>query len=473
MNPPLRELEAAELLLQAEALALEDLARLFTVAEFRAAFDELAGQRGPKEELLQAVAQLGLDRSQLLARLAQGTPVVAPLQVDTVQLLQLLFFGNRHQDLTEFVLSDLGVSRYYPYPLDREQRLFRDREAVEEYLAWSALGDRYWELRELQGWDELVELAQLLQDLEVSHAPSRRRYRRLLNSLARDLERLQELDLAELLYLKADSHPARERRARILEAREDWAGALQLCREIERDPWCEAERDAARRMAPRMQRKLQDRPVPRPRERFDTRDLAIPRGEESVERLAAAALAPDWRRVDYVENALMNGLFGLAYWEQIFAPVDGVFHNPYQSAPADMYDTAFREARTDLLDRRSAELAATDLAAELLAAWDRYHPYQCRWLNPRVLDRDLIAAALQVIPPQHLLAVWQRMLFDPGENRRGFPDLIAIGEAPGDYCLVEVKGPGDNLQDSQKRWLRFFEASSIPASVLRVQWADD
>ncbi len=44
-------------------------------------------------------------------------------------MLQLLFFGNRRQSLTDFVLQDLGVTRYYPYQLNREHRLFSCREA--------------------------------------------------------------------------------------------------------------------------------------------------------------------------------------------------------------------------------------------------------------------------------------------------------------------------------------------------------
>jgi len=38
--------------------------------------------------------------------------------------MQLLFFGNHYQGMTDFVLSDLGVARYYPYRLDRSRRLF-------------------------------------------------------------------------------------------------------------------------------------------------------------------------------------------------------------------------------------------------------------------------------------------------------------------------------------------------------------
>jgi hypothetical protein len=39
--------------------------------------------------------------------------------------------------------------------------------------------------------------------------------------------------------------------------------------------------------------------------------------------------------------------------------------------------------------------------------------------------------------------------------------------------MIEVKGPGDALQDSQKRWLRFFARESIPAQVAWITWSDD
>jgi hypothetical protein len=64
-------------------------------------------------------------------------------------------------------------------------------------------------------------------------------------------------------------------------------------------------------------------------------------------------------------------------------------------------------------------------------------------------------------------------LFDPRENRNGFPDLIAFGERPGDYRMIEVKAPGDRLQGNQKRWLRYFAQHDIPASVAWVDWCDE
>ena len=118
-------------------------------------------------------------------------------------------------------------------------------------------------------------------------------------------------------------------------------------------------------------------------------------------------------------------------------------------------------------------MAKLDLALELPRLWREYQGYQCRWVNWKYLGENLVREATQIIPRDHLLAIWGRMLFDPGENRRGFPDLLALGEQPGDYRMIEVKGPGDTLQDSQRRWLRFFQQEGIPASVAWVQWADD
>lgn len=38
--------------------------------------------------------------------------------------------------------------------------------------------------------------------------------------------------------------------------------------------------------------------------------------------------------------------------------------------------------------------------------------------------------------------------------------------------MIEVKGPGDRLQDNQLRWLDFCAEHGMPVSVCYVQWAD-
>lgn len=476
VDAPLDELLQAGLLATAQRLEVEELGRLYTRPELAAIFpDSMPSKQAPKQSQLEAVAALALPDAALMGLLAEFEPgrIVAPLHLEVIGVLQLLFFGNRYQSLTDFVLDDLGVVTYYPYALDRSARKFATRAALDEYLALCELTDAYRELVDAGMTAELPPLAGQVAGIAVAHDSSASRHARLCNGLARELERLGELDLALALYADSGRHPARERTARVLERRGDWAGARAQCEAILADPQCEEEHDAAARILPRMLRKLGERPPPRPRDNFARIDLAVTQGQDRVELLAARALANDWQEVHYVENALINTLFGLAFWQQIFEPVPGAFHHAYQGAPADMYEAGFRARRQESLAARMAEIESGDLGALLTQAFDDYFPCQCRWVDWRYITREIVARAAQCIPKQHLLAIWRRQLFDPAGNRRGFPDLVAFGAGTGDYALIEVKGPGDALHDGQKRWLRFFAAQGIPASVAWVEWRDD
>ncbi len=474
---PLADLSAAGLLATSADVGLDQQARLFTLVEWRAAFAAHlpAAQPRTKPELLALIAALQWPDADVLGVLLEATAdqLLAPVGGDTVELLQLLFFGNRRQGLTDFVLSDLGIARYYPYTLDRQQRLFSCRDAVDEYRAWEELADVHWLLQEAGDSDGFVALAEQLLATPPRFATTERRHWKLCNRLARKLERDGELALAARLYGCSQLHPARERLVRVLENTGACTQALEQCRQLLAQPWCEEEREAAQRILPRLLRQLGQPPPARRRDRVQTLDLALPKVEFGVEIAVARHLAMDWHAVHYVENALFNSLFGLAFWEQIFAPVAGAFLNAFQSVPADMYQQGFSQRRQALLDARLAELAGVDLYPELLAALHRYGGYQCRWVSWPLLSAPLLEQVLACVPREHLLAIWQRMLFDPGENRRGFPDLIALGDAPGSYCLIEVKGPGDQLQHGQRRWLRFFAEQSVPACVARVSWAHD
>jgi sulfur relay (sulfurtransferase) complex TusBCD TusD component (DsrE family) len=38
--------------------------------------------------------------------------------------------------------------------------------------------------------------------------------------------------------------------------------------------------------------------------------------------------------------------------------------------------------------------------------------------------------------------------------------------------MIEVKGPGDRLQDHQTRWLEYCVEQGVPVSVCYVRWAE-
>ena len=388
-----------------------------------------------------------------------------------IELFQILFFGNSYQTLTEFVLSDLGIANYHDYALDRSHRLFYCREEVDDYLALRELKSRFKEAV-AEGEAQCVsEIGDTLLEAGSGGLLAASYRDELRNRVARQLERYALCDQAVALYGVSNLHPARERRTRLLAAAGDTTAALSLCEAIEAAPCCEAEVDFARRQLPTLRRRLNRDYQPLRRDRFEEDQLRLPR-ELPVEMAAARHYAQQWAEVHFVENLLINGSFGLAFWEQIFEPAPGAFINPFQAAPMDMFSPGFYRSRKASIDRRLAELETGALAGELLAAHARYRGINNRWVGWRGLSRELLAAALQRIPSAHWLACWRRLLFDPEANRAGCPDLIALDESRG-YCLIEVKGPGDQLQLNQRRWLRFFQRVGIPAKVARVGWADD
>ena len=389
---------------------------------------------------------------------------------DCVELFQLLFYGNRRQGLTDFVLSDLGVVRHWNYPLDRGQRLFENRGQIDDYLYIAELRDVYELALENEDGDAVLALMQPLLE-KGSSAVLEQRRDRLRNRVARQLERMEEWDSALQLYACSSRHPARERRVRVLQTRGDYQPALDLCEEIGDRPWCEAEVDFLSRQIPALQKKLGLEFEPRRRDSFTEEQLSLDYSVP-VELAAASHYATDWELVHHVENTVANGLFGLAFWEQIFQPLPGAFVNPFQSAPLDMFSQDFYRRRRQSLDERLLELEAGDVAGELLSAYDRYLDISNSWVNWRYLPRDLVKLASSLIPAGHWLAIFKRILFDPEANRSGFPDLLALDSKRG-YCLIEVKGPGDQLQLNQRRWLRFFQEQDIPARVAWVQWSDD
>ncbi|MEX2327222.1 MAG: VRR-NUC domain-containing protein, partial [Pseudomonadales bacterium] len=190
----------------------------------------------------------------------------------------------------------------------------------------------------------------------------------------------------------------------------------------------------------------------------------------SVEELARRWIEHAGQAAFYVENGLMPGLLGLAFWDIIFLPVRGAFFNPFQRGPSDLFTPDFRKQRQALIDARFEALADIDFFyTRVMQTFAAKSPIANYFVNWGILDEKLLRTVFERIPAADLLKIFQRLLRDPGHNCSGLPDLIVFPTEPG-YRLVEVKGPGDALQNNQKRWLAFFKQQHIPAEVAYVKW---
>jgi len=416
-----------------------------------------------------------LRRGELEQRLLAGAPPVPRLPFRLYRLLQgehlacfkLLFFGNAHQDLTEFVLLDLGLYRYEHYPLDPALRLFSERGMIDASLQLLELGQK---LEQGRGDRQaLLDLCECLPPACPWPAVERRRAR-LLNRLARELERHNLLEPALALYAQSCREPARERQARILDKQGHQQAALALCQEILDAPQTEQEQVFAHSFSIRLRRKLGERLPPAARQTFHETRLTLAPTGEPIELMASAHYHREGQCF-YCENSLMTALFGLTFWEAIFAPVAGAFFNRYQRGPQDLFSRDFYPARRQQLDTLLASIVLPDWPAQVRARFadkQRINNYLVDWKN---VSEDLLSLAMNRIPRAHLSAIFRRMLLDLKRHRSGFPDLILFPR-DGGYRLIEVKGPGDTLQQNQKRWLAWFDSRQIPAEVCYISWQE-
>jgi hypothetical protein len=187
-----------------------------------------------------------------------------------------------------------------------------------------------------------------------------------------------------------------------------------------------------------------------------------------LEHLAAAGGGDT--SVHFVENALINSLFGLLCWPAVFAPVPGAFFHAFHHGPADITSTRFRERREQEFARCFAELRCGSykdtLRRRLIEKAGTSSPFVAWGL----LDEAMLERSLTCFPAAHLERWFDWIVRDVRANRSGFPDLVQFWPASGRYRLIEVKGPGDRLQDNQRRCLEYCLEHGMPVSVCHVRW---
>ena len=389
---------------------------------------------------------------------------------ELVITFRLLFFGNLHQDFSSFVLRDLGYQRYEDYTIDHTTLLFKSREQIEAHLGYYHCAELFDDACQA-GSDALCDLSHSLPAKITTDKKLCRRLDKLNNRIARQLEREAELDSASVIYANAVHPPARERLARIKEKQGKTDESLEICRQILNSPGDSDERDFAsvfgQRLAKKTNREFPETVTYKPPET----NLTFERSNLSVEFSVALHFARTGKCY-YQENNLLSGMFGLAFWDIIFAPVNGAFFHPFQSHPADFYEPEFSLTRNSLIEDRLTEISNGKLSYYVNSCL--YHKRAIRnpLVNWTLCRKHIFDLALKQIPTAHWHAVFCQILSDIRNFKSGQPDLVYFPDEGG-YLLLEVKAPGDTLQKNQLRWMKFFEQQNVPHRVIHVEWLDD
>nr|WP_275300661.1 VRR-NUC domain-containing protein [Pseudomonas sp. AF32] len=383
--------------------------------------------------------------------------------------LRLMFFGNLYQDWSEFVLADLGIFTYETVAFSAESRGLRNRRDVDACVFLYECQQR------LEAGEPPQDVVAQVNALELDNPWLERRRGKLLFQIGQYGERIADFALALSIYRDCTYPGARLRMIRVLERIGEYDLALALSEEAVRAPQDAAEAQALLRIVPRLRRKLGGPPVPRMLAREVERlDLQLQRIDPvlSVEYHVQAHLHDEAAPVHYVENSLINSLFGLLCWPAIFAPLPGAFFHPFQRGPVDLLNEDFHARRAELFAACFAELEdgryRDTIARRYVEKWGIQSPFVF-WGS---LSEALLNQALDCLPAEHLKHWFNRLLLDIKANRAGMPDLIQFWPQHKTYRMIEVKGPGDRLQDNQLRWLEFCHEHCMPVAVCYVQWVE-
>ncbi|GAA5874991.1 hypothetical protein JCM3774_000467 [Rhodotorula dairenensis] len=194
-------------------------------------------------------------------------------------------------------------------------------------------------------------------------------------------------------------------------------------------------------------------------------------GEEvSVEGLCLEQYQREGWKGFHSENGVLTMIFSLIFWDILFAPVDGVFETPFQTAPLDLATDAFSVVRRPAINERLAAVAAGEAPAFLKETDDRERPLETfavgiRW--DRYTQEDLLEI-VDCMGPQALAAILTVFVEEYGHRTGGIPDLCLWNPETSRALFSEIKGPGDQLSETQKVWIDVLLAAGVGVEVVKV-----
>jgi hypothetical protein len=441
LNECLKELELIDFI--SWDVAVTEKIKLFTKAELSKLF--------PKEYDSKLV-RVDLEEA-LLVSISEIPEKVLEIQKD-FKVFTLLYFGNLNQDLSEFILNDLGIYKYEKY--DLSHGFINSIQELEEFLNFYMVLSEY-------DRDQAFEFFNNYLIIKSTNTVLKRRLDKFHFSFARQLERHKHFE--EALEIYSLSKRSGERQARVLASLKKYDQMEIKCLQMLRLSQNDQEKDFAEfflfknsKFLSKTYDKLQVYIPP-------TEYLELDKTELSVER-AACEYYTQFGHCYYAENLWANALFGLFFWPVIFANVPGAFSHPFQHRPHDLYETDFCENRKTQI-HELMEKPFTWAQAEKV--YESKFGFSNPFVNWSAINKDYLNLALENFAQEQIKSIFKELLKDLKNKKKGFPDLIHFPHEGG-VELIEIKAPGDRLQKHQNTWLKFFEDNEIKARVVNVRW---
>uniref|UniRef100_A0A0D9WME6 Fanconi-associated nuclease n=1 Tax=Leersia perrieri TaxID=77586 RepID=A0A0D9WME6_9ORYZ len=434
--------------------------------------------------------------------------------------VQRLFFLNGDQDLSSFLLVDLGLVRFPVYACTISHRVFQERNDLlhyEEAIQVAQVMDQSLDNNNMEMVTRCIELSEnrlstapkedatlpepppsffsrfsaswvypKILTLGVSVYERDRRYtdairilKRLLSTVSSDRKRGYWT-----LRLSVD-----------LEHMNQPNESLSIAEAGVIDPWIRAgSKIALQRRVLRLSKPPRRWKVPSyanavkrhiKEVNIDGRPLNCETGAKNifygydgelcgVEQLALQYYADEgggWQGT-HSEGGIWMTIFGLLMWDVIFSDVPDVFQTKFQTTPLDLETDDFYRLRKDLVESQLKKIQDGMAEEMLISSWELHQGTSCRGVN---WDRNSLAdlrAAVVCIGGHRLSPLLRHLALDYRSWSSGMPDLLLwrfLDErGGGEAKLVEVKGPRDQLSEQQRAWIFVLMDFGFDVEVCKV-----
>ncbi|MFN8346129.1 MAG: VRR-NUC domain-containing protein [Spirosomataceae bacterium] len=403
---------------------------------------------------------------------ALGEPVIKVNYEVEVMMLKFLFFGNRHADMTEFVIRDLGKVNFERYRDDAYTARFATRLDAEDKLMVSLTAEQLYEMQEAatppeEIFDWFMNWQASVHQLSEAAQPG---YVRLINKIGAYLERQKLPEQALTVYQLTDHIPSRERRVRLLYRMGFTDEAVALCELIAQDPQNADERffaiDFQEKMANAKKR------VKKSVTRFlqESQSVQISAGYRyRVEQGVVDYFLEKGYGAVHAENYPWRGFFGLIFWDVIYDTNVQAIHHPLQRMPSDFHQPDFYRKRSLQIRQRLTELDTCEKVEQALeSTFIEKFGIANVLVDWNEVLLELVKLIAKSLTPIQMRAILLEMAVNLRENTRGFPDLMVWGNEGLEF--IEVKSPTDHLSSQQLHWMHFMADLGVKARVLRVEW---
>ncbi|KAJ4762387.1 zinc ion binding/nucleic acid binding/hydrolase [Rhynchospora pubera] len=510
---------------------MENILGLLTVAELRETLKtELLKERincTCRKELLKCLLsayESGNCRN-LQKRITErmGTCVrIAHFADELLWRVQRLFFLNGEQDLSAFLLVDIGVTKYPNYVCDASHRIFSDRCHLLEYeeaIQVAQVMDESLDKNNMKMVERCIEISEnyicsapMEETSLISACVFKPRffscftawwvYTKVLTLGVSVYERERRYEdairiLKSLLQRTRDSRRGywTLRLSVNLEHMGYFNESLLVAEEGIGDPWVRAgSKMALQRRVLRLGKPPRRWKLPSfaesvrqniPEVNIVGRPVNGGVGEKNlfygyngelcgVEELALQYFAEEgggWHGV-HSESGIWMTIFGLLMWDVIFSDVPNAFCSKFQTGPLDLDTDDFYESRKDLIESQLNKIQGGMAEEILITCWELHYGELCRGVNWERHSLSDLRAAVFCMKARSLASICHHLALDYRSWSSGMPDLLLwrfyANSTCGEVKLVEVKGPRDRLSEQQRAWILVLMDCGFNAEVCKV-----